>query len=153
MALDKPVYLDVIVQQSEAIRKEIWQSKVKTLLELFVSSFMVLSFFGIDLVKYELPLSLRVLLIFPLILNATSWMYWIVFDFMSTGGAPSRLRQYEPDNDRLESRFVFDEHEELRYRLRRQSRVARLVDVSIAFQFIMMAFLAAATVYLRFRLY
>lgn len=151
MAIQRPVYLDIILQQTESLRKGIWQSKTKTLIELLASSFIVFSSFGLDLIKYEFPFSFRVVLIFPAVLNAMSWVYWVFLGSLFSEPLLTRMRSHEPESEELESRFVYDEHEMVLYTLRRQKRLERIIDLLVASQFIAMGLVVASFMYIRFR--
>lgn len=137
---------EATLAQVQGLRGEIQASKRKTLLELFVSSFAVFFWVSVSFFEKMHGGIFVSLLIFPLIINATMWAFWVVFRGVLF---PFSYRYYEKmEVDEMYSsdediRALYKEYEVLRYSLHRERRIERYIDLLTAIQFILMAVILA----------
>jgi hypothetical protein len=134
----RPVPYDLTLAQIHGLRSELQTSQQKILVELFVSSFAVFMFIWIcfSLVG-KLPGTFAMSLIFPTFICAAMWATWIVLSRF-----PRQMYQFdmaERHTSGEDLRELYNEYEWLRFSLRRQRRIERLLDALTAMLFIVMA--------------
>jgi len=137
MIEERSVSYEFLLEQYNATRNDIWRSKVKTLAELLASSLLVFLWAQSQLM-FDMPYSFRFLAAFPIILNATAWLFWSMSRYLF------QFRHYFPDRSEREyqepeMRDLYDQHQFALSALRRISRVERFVDFATALQFVTIA--------------
>ena len=138
---------ETVIRLNQALRQDIRHSQLRTLVMLFLSSFIVYYWFGMVFdVLYKgigmYPL-MRLYTGIPPLLNALSWLAWGALNYLTF--SRDSLQKKFSDADRED---LIEAHHKTSYQYYRQTRIEHLIILFAAFQ---MFFVAALSIYLVIR--
>ena len=129
---------DFLIKQYDIIRREIWFTRIKTLLELLVTScaLFVSLFFWRQLLYHYLPMFKYISIIIIVLINISSWFFWVVR--ISPFGRIIR-RTHRPDIPYgIDVREMFEQMKFHEYVYNRCKATERAIDITTALQFVYM---------------
>lgn len=135
--------LEQLSIERQLLSNEIQRAKLRVLLELVLSTFLVIYWtrelaFGVAFGRgYEV-----VLTVFPLYLIALAWSTWAVYSWSTLRGPRGRI-----DEEWREKDLVIRGYEGALYERRRQRRLFALIDITIAVLFASLAVLTATILF------
>ncbi|MCK4815180.1 hypothetical protein KA005_05370 [bacterium] len=143
----KEISIREVMYEIEALDRELWRSRLKCIIELLASSFILIFGVGIYFGKIHFSMPLNAILTILPVLNATAWLIWVM---------PSTLMfnrvHFDFDEswrDDLGDMGVLKRYEMRLYSLSRQKKSERMIDLITAMQFIVLAITVAVMTLIR----
>ena len=132
------ISLETATRQYEAVLQDIRHSKIRTLIELLVASILLLY------PRFQNVLFLRT----AVVLNALAWIVWCLPSYLYLARSFWRRNYRDSFKAGVSQDRLLEQYERTLYEYRRQKQTAAIVDVLIAFQFVLLAVVMFRAVFL-----
>ena len=132
--------------ESEFAFKSIQLSRIKVLVEMLMAT-VVIMFWWPNVGVFDGTRFRNVLYILPPILNALSWLYWIMLAYASLAHSFTLHGYASNFNLNERPREALQRYDQIQYSLRHYKRIEHIYDVLIGIQFFLVGILSSIAIF------